>query len=97
MPGPDPEVVEAQRALVLAQAEMALRQLAMQAQMGGVPPGGPEQGGGGAPPNAAPPPPQIPPVRTSGVGPQGGRPPSDAVSPHFESKDQGTRSTISTS
>lgn len=97
-PGPPPELVEAQQALAQAQAETALRALAMQAQGmqggGGMPP--PPGGAPPGPPGPPMPPPQGAPP-TSGVGPQGGRPPSAQVAPHFEAKDGGQRTVVSES
>lgn len=93
LPGPPPELVQAQTAAALMQAQMGMMQ--MQMQMGtpqtgvpgqpppqGGPPGGP--GGGEAPVQAGPP-------------NQGGRPPSGATPPHIEQKDGGTRAVVSES
>lgn len=97
-PGPTPEVVQAQEALTIAQAQAAMAQLQMQQQQMQMmqmqqslpfqaPPG---VGGGGVPP-------QNQEVRTNGVGPQGGRPPSGMEPPEFQLKDGGTRAVISES
>lgn len=85
MPGPTPEELQMQRAMLAAQAQMAMGQSAMmqQAQPGQGPPQG------GAPPGGA------PPVRTSGVGPQGGHPPSGQAPPQFATRDGGSRMIVS--
>jgi hypothetical protein len=75
MPGPPPEVIQAQTAMAMAQTQQALGQMSM---------GAVGQPGGEAPP-------------TSGVGPQGGRPPSGQQAPQFVQKDQGERTVVSES
>jgi hypothetical protein len=82
MPGPPPEVVQAQTQAMLMQLQMQITQIAMQLGMGGgmPPPGGAP--GGGAPPGA-----QAP--SNNGVGPQGGRPPTAQAPAHFEQKSDG--------
>jgi len=83
MPGPPPEVVQMQNQLVLLQGQMAL----MQASLGMVGPGMPPPGGGGGVPG------------TSGVGPQGGRPPSGQEPPQMVQKNgpEGPRTVVSES
>jgi hypothetical protein len=89
MPGPTPEMVQAQQAQMLMQTQLMMGQMGMQMMMGGQgpPQGGPE--GGGAPPT--------PPPNNSGVGPQGGRPPSGGQPPQFVQKDGGARTVVSES
>jgi hypothetical protein len=93
-PGPTPEIVAAQEKLTLAQAEAATSQI-QQTQLMGQIQGLMGGGGGGAPSNPAPGAPA--PVRTSGVGPEGGRPPSGQAPPQLIMKDGGTRAVISES
>lgn len=90
--GPTPEVVEAQEKLALAQVQAQLQQMQMvqqqmqmqqqQAMMGALPG------------QLSPTPPE---VSNSGVGPQGGRPPSGAQPPQMVLKDSGTRPVVSES
>lgn len=83
MPGPPPEVVQAQNAMILIQAQMAMGQAAM----GMAGPGGAAGGGAMQPPP------------TSGVGPQGGRPPSGQEGPQMVQKNgpEGPRTVVSES
>ncbi len=78
LPGPTPEELQMQRAMMAAQAQMAVGQTAMMQQMT-------PQGGGQPQP------------RTSGVGPQGGRPPTGGQPPQIVMKDGGTRAVVSES
>lgn len=84
LPGPTPEDLQMQRVMMAAQAQAAVGQMAMMQNM--MPQGGTPQGG---PPQAGP--------RTSGVGPQGGRPPSGGEAPQFVAKDGGSRVVVSES
>jgi hypothetical protein len=84
LPGPTPEMVQAQEAMVLMQAQQAIGQMAMmQNTMGQQQAQGAPQAQGGAPVN--------------GVGPQGGRPPSGGQAPQFVQKDGGSRTVVSES
>lgn len=88
-PGPTPEMVQLQQAAMMAQ----LAQMAGQAFMnGGLAPGGGNPTGTGGPIGTAP---IAPP--TSGVGGQGGRPPSGQQPPQFVGKDGGARTVVSES
>lgn len=91
MPGPTPELVQAQMAVQLAQAQMALMQMQAAAAMGPAAMMGP--GGPPGPPGGGPSGPPGPPGPKS----QGGRPPSGQVPPHFEMRDGGTRPVVSES
>lgn len=85
MPGPTPEMVQAQQAQMLMQTQLMMAQMGMQMAMGGMaPPGGPPPPGGPQPNN-------------SGVGPEGGRPPSAGQPPQFVQKDGGSRTVVSES
>jgi hypothetical protein len=97
MMGPPPEQVAMQlqaQMLQLQQQIMMMQSQMQQAAMGMPPAAPPGPGGPGAPPGGpGAPPPEGPP------GPKGkeGRPPSGAVSPHFETRDHGTRPVVSES
>jgi hypothetical protein len=88
MPGPPPELVAAQNAAQMAQAQMMIAQASMMMpgamQQGGAPP---EGGGQTAPPNQNP----------GSSGPQGGRPSSGQEPPQMVQKDGGARTVISES
>ncbi len=88
MQGPTPDQVAMQQKLMEMQMMMQMQQMgaaAIQGQMGN--PGG---GGPSGPPQGGPP-------SNSGVGPQGGRPPSGEHTPQMVQKDGGTRSVVSES
>jgi len=92
MQGMPPEAVAMQLQAQMLQLQQQIQQ--MQAMMAAPPqpaappgPGGPAGGPPGAPPPGGPPGPKS----------QGGRPPSGAVAPHFETRDGGTRPVISES
>ncbi len=79
IPGPPPEVIQAQTAVQVAQAQQMLQQMAMMQQMQ---PGQGQPGAGAPPPGGGAP-------STSGTGPQGGRPPSGGQPPQFVQKSDG--------
>jgi hypothetical protein len=84
-PGPPPEVVQAQNAMVLAQAQQMMAQMAMMmpgAMQAGAPPGQAPPGG---------------PPGMNGPGSEGGRPPSGGEPPQMVAKDGGARTTVSES
>lgn len=99
MQGPTPEMVAMQQKLAEMQMMMQMQQMGMAAIQGqmagpggpGGPPGGPPGGGGGGNQGSQGPP------SNSGVGPEGGRPPSGQHPPQLIQKDGGSRSTISES
>jgi hypothetical protein len=88
MPGPPPELVAMQLQAQMVQLQQQLMQMqSMMAMPPGAPPGPLPPGGPGGPGG-----PKVP-----GPQSQGGRPPSGAVAPHFETRDGGTRPVISES
>lgn len=91
-PGPTPELVQVQIAAAVVQAQAAISQVQGALAMGQMPlpsPGNPGIGGAE----------QVQQARTSGVGPQGGRPPSGQELPQMIQKNspEGPRTTISES
>lgn len=88
-PGPTPELVQAQEQLALAQVQAQLAQIQameQQAALGALPGQmAPQMGGEGQG------------VSNSGVGPQGGRPPTGAQPPMLIPKDGGSRVAVSES
>lgn len=74
LPGPTPEMVQAQEMMAIFQAQQVMAQMAM---MANVMPGGPQAAM------------QQQQGNTSGVGPQGGRPPSGQQPPQFVNKSDG--------
>jgi hypothetical protein len=88
LPGPTPEMVQAQQAMTIVQAQMAMAQMGMQQNAGLMQPPGGGGGPGGPPPEGAP---------TTGTTSQGGRPPSGQQTPQFVMKDGGSRMTVSES
>lgn len=81
LPGPPPEIIQAQNMMTMAQAQMALGGMAMGMM------------GPGAPPPAG----QLRAPSTSGIGPEGGRPPSGGQSPELIQKEGGARTVVSES
>lgn len=91
-PGPTPEQVQAQHELSLAQAQAAMVQAQIQGEQLKQQVGLTGAGAAGAAPAGIPPAPS-----TSGVGPQGGRPPSGQSEPRLVMKDGGQRAVIAES
>jgi hypothetical protein len=85
--GPTPEMVQAQQAAALVQAQAAIMQVTQQLGISPPPPGQGTAPGLG--PEGK--------IYQSGTGPQGGRPPSGQEMPQIVSKDGGTRQVISES
>lgn len=100
MQGPTPELVAAQLQLQLQQVQLQQLQIQQQIQQMMAPPPPP---GPGAPPGPLPPgggpsgPPSPGPGGPGGPKARQGRPPSGAVPPHFETRDNGTRPIVSES
>lgn len=92
MPGPPPEQVAMQLQMQMLELQGQMQQMmqVMQAPQGAPPgPGEAPPGGPGGPPP--------PGGKVQGPNSQGGRPPSGAVAPHFETRDGGTRPVVSES
>jgi len=88
MEGPTPEMVAMQQKLMQMQMMMQMQQLGMEAIQGQMMNPG---GGGGAPSDGG----EVP--SNSGVGKEGGRPPSGAETPKMVQKDGGSRTAVSES